>query len=198
MLKIAIYGGSFDPIHVGHIQVAQHVLNNSKEFDQVWLMPCFRHMYDKRMSAPEHRFAMCELAAAVDRRISVSNYEIKNQLAGETYHLIKKLVEEPLLKDRYTFAYIIGQDNANSFDKWVNYEFLERAMQFVVIPRKGIPFDQNSTWYLKPPHIFMAGDTNIMEVSSTQVRETLKRNDSAINKLVNPAVLAYIKEHNLY
>ena len=79
---VAIFGGAFNPITVGHIGVARFVLNASKVFDEVWLMPCYEHMHGKALATPEQRLEMCRLAALVDGRIKVFDYEIKNKLRG--------------------------------------------------------------------------------------------------------------------
>jgi nicotinate-nucleotide adenylyltransferase len=195
---VAILGGAFDPIHNGHIQLAQHVLNYSGEIEQVWLMPPIAHMYGKKMAPAQDRLNMCRLAAERDRRISAFNYEIENNLAGETYFFFKKLLGEKELNDKYEFSMIIGLDNANSFDKWKNYKYLEKMVRFIVVPRKGVVRDPEVDWYLKPPHIFMKEESDIMEISSTQVREMLKNDDPEINKYLDPKVIKYIKEKGLY
>ena len=195
---VAILGGAFDPIHNGHIQLAQHVLNNSGIIEQVWLMPPYAHMYGKKMAPPEDRLNMCKLAAEKDRRISAFDYEIENKLAGETYFFFKKLLADKRYTDQYEFSMIIGLDNANTFHKWVNYKYLEKMVRFIVVPRKGVVRDPDVNWYLKAPHIFMKEEADIMEVSSTQVREMLKNDDPNINKMLDPKVIKYIKEHGLY
>lgn len=197
-LDVAILGGAFDPIHNGHIQLAQHVLNNSGVVDEVWLMPPDAHMYGKKMASPEDRLEMCRLAAERDRRIRVFDYEIKNKLAGETYFFFKKLLTEKDLNEKYEFSMIIGLDNANSFDKWVNYKYLEKMVRFIVVPRKGVERDPKVDWYLRPPHVFMKEETDIMEISSTQVRKMLQENDPNITKYLDPKVVDYIKEKGLY
>jgi cytidyltransferase-like protein len=68
-IKVALLGGAFNPPHNGHIQLAQFVLNTSKTFDEVWLVPCYQHMDGKEMVAPEHRVKMCEIAGQQDGRI---------------------------------------------------------------------------------------------------------------------------------
>jgi len=197
--KVAILGGAFNPVHKGHIQIAQFVLNTSGEFDEVWLMPAYQHMYNKHMESAEDRLAMCELAAKVDGRIKIFDYEIKNQLKGETYYFFKRLKEEKELTEKYQFAMIIGLDNANSFSKWVNYEELERMARFVVIPRPGIERDFNVNWYLKQPHIFLSGENKIMEASSTLVRSILVGPEpNKVLDYLSEDVYDYIKEHNLY
>ncbi len=196
--EVAILGGAFDPVHNGHIQLAQHVLNNSGIIEKVWMMPPYAHMYGKKMASPQDRFEMCKLASEKDRRITAFNYEIENKLAGETYFFFKKLLADKEYTDKNEFSMIIGLDNANSFHKWVNYKYLERMVRFIVVPRKGVERDPKVEWYLRPPHIFMKEETDIMEISSTQVREMLKNDDPNITKFLDPKVVQYIKEHNLY
>ena len=207
-INVAILGGAFNPITLGHIQSAQFVLNTSKQFDEVWLMPAYKHMYNKEMVSSKHRLEMCKLAAKVDGRIKVFDYEIKNELSGETYNLVKRLKNETELTEKYKFSMIIGLDNANTFDKWVNYEELERLMSFVVIPRKGYTRDEKVDWYLKYPHIYLNDENKIIETSSTEVRDKLQhfytdtkeqkyRYDDFL-KILNKDVLDYILEHELY
>jgi len=208
-IKVALYGGAFDMIHNGHIQTAQFVLDASNEFDEVWILPCFHHMYNKNMAPAEHRLEMCKIATSVDHRIKVFDYEIRNKFFGETFYFVKRLKEEESLMEMYQFSMIIGQDNANTFHTWVNYQELERMMRFVIVPRSGIERDTSIDWYLKPPHIFLNKEkTGIVEVSSTDVRNTLKyyfsRNDD-LAKIINPVedwvdsnVYDYILKNELY
>jgi len=203
-LKVAIFGGAFNPITQGHIQTAQFVLNTSREFDEVWLMPAFKHMYNKEMVSSEHRLNMCEIASKVDDRIKVFPYEIDNQLSGATYNFVKRLKEEKELTEKHNFSLIIGMDNANTFDKWVNYEELERLIQFVVIPRTGIKRDEFVNWYLNYPHIYLKDENKIIEVSSTLIRDKLKifyndgSNYDELLKYMNRDVLNYIINNKLY
>ncbi len=215
--KVAILGGAFDPITNGHINLCKFVLDTSRTFDEVWIMPCYGHMYGKNMMSPEHRVAMCELAAKVDRRIKVFPYEIDKKLKGETYQTVKLLQEEDFAKDNFDFSWIIGQDNANTFDKWVNYELLEKMIRFVVVPRSGVKPDSKVKWYYKEPHIYLTDEHAIGEVSSTMVRTLLLPNGElrtdyatsvwltgkdnvkdAIVSLIGEDVYNYIKKHDLY
>jgi nicotinate-nucleotide adenylyltransferase len=204
--KVAILGGAFNPITKGHIQLAQFVLNTSGEFDEVWLMPAYHHMYNKEMESAEDRLKMCELATRIDGRIKVFDYEIKHQLAGETFNLFKRLRQEEELNKKYNFSMIIGIDNANKFDKWVNYTELERMVRFVVVPRKGYERDEKVDWYLQKPHIFLNKESEIIEVSSTLVREKLDEfyvnhmsgDITSLYPYINMEVLEYIIARKLY
>ena len=204
--KVAILGGAFNPITKGHIQLAQFVLNTSGEFDEVWLMPAYKHMYNKEMVSAEDRLKMCELATRIDGRIKVFDFEIKHQLAGETFNLFKRLRQEEELNKKYNFSMIIGIDNANKFDKWVNYAELERMVRFVVVPRKGYDRDEKVDWYLQKPHIFLNKESEIIEVSSTLVREKLNEfyinhmsgDISSLYPYINMEVLEYIIARKLY
>lgn len=203
--KVVIFGGAFDPITLGHVRTAQAVLNGAHEFDEAWLTPVYGHMNGKNMSPPEQRLAMCELAAKCDGRIKVFDYEVENKLAGDTYQFAKRLLDEPFAKDQYDFSLCIGQDNANSFDTWVRSDILRDMIRFVVVPRPGVPFDPTAQWYLKPPHIYLAPDKTQLEISSTEVRQAIRSLPNTdpvhikeLQDVMDPAVLNYIRENNLY
>jgi nicotinate-nucleotide adenylyltransferase len=205
--KVAILGGAFNPVTKGHIDLCKFVLDTSQVFDEVWLMPCYGHMYGKELVPAKHRLEMCKVAAKEDGRIKVFDYEIKNKLKGETYQTVKLLQEEIFAKDHYDFSWIIGQDNANTFNKWVNYELLEKLIRFVVVPRDGIKPDPKVKWYYREPHIYLTDEHNIGEVSSTRVREllTLHYNTADfgdarrdLKHYLADSVFDYIDKHNLY
>jgi nicotinate-nucleotide adenylyltransferase len=207
-IKVAILGGAFNPITPGHIEVAQFVLNSSKTFDEVWLLPCANHMYGKKLESPKHRLNMCHLASKIDRRIKVSNFEIINKLSGETYHMVKKFLETDMGKNMVDISLIIGMDNANTFEKWVNYEELERMIRFVVVPRTGESPKRGVNWYRKTPHIFLEPEKPILEISSTVLREAFSdfwTNGNSANPVLLDMrargfdeILDYVVEHKLY
>lgn len=208
-LNIVILGGSFDPPHVGHIAIAELLLNSSSLFDFVWLMPCYKHLYNKKMASPKDRLEMCRLAAH-DRRIIISDYEIKHKLGGETYQLVKKLLNEKFAKNQFNFSFAIGMDNALDFDKWQNFHNLERMIQFVVIPRPGYSgvFSSGQSWYLKPPHMLLYPEKGLPKVSSTSIRDNLNFMYQGavysgiackyLGNNLNPKVFEYIRKRRLY
>ena len=207
--KICILGGAFNPVTLGHIEVAKYVLNTSRTFDEVHLMPCYNHMYGKDMASSNDRLEMCRIASKADGRIKVSDYEIKHKLSGETYYLVRRLFKDEEITDKYDFSFIIGLDNALTFDKWVNYEHLERMVRFVVVPRKGVKDDPKITWFRKNPHIWIPFDDRgkiVMsdkECSSTKIRNLIRSSDQnmkneELKSIIDKDVLQYIKEKKLY
>jgi nicotinate-nucleotide adenylyltransferase len=203
--NIYLLCGAFNPITLGHIKLAQFVLDSSRTFDEIWVTPCFKHMYNKDMASPYNRLEMCKLAAKADGRIKVFDYEIKNELGGETYHFVKNLLQEPFAKDEYNFSYIIGLDNANTFDKWVNYQDLERMIRFVVVSRQGVIRNEKVDWYLKQPHIFLQAENEIPEISSTQIRKWISEyrekpyvSEKDIVEYIGSEVFRYIMFNELY
>lgn len=211
-VNVAILGLAGNPIHLGHIQLAQFVLNVSKKIDEVWLMPSYDHMQKSNMIDSKHRLEMCKLASKNDNRIKVFDYEIKHKLGGETYYLFKKLKEEKNITienntyptDKFRFYMIIGIDNANKFHSWVNFKELEKLAKFIVVPRKGIERDYSVDWYTQKPHIFLNNETPIIDVSSTEIRNILNEpvetliNSGKIFKYLDKNVFNYIFENNLY
>lgn len=202
--RVAILGGAFDPITEGHVALAKFILATSGQFDEVWFMPCYQHMYGKKMATAAQRLEMCRLATAGTPNLKPFDYELKHAFKGETYHLVKHLKEEKALTDQYEFSLVMGVDNANTFDRWVNYELLEKSIPFVVVGRKGVQRDVKVTWYLQKPHLFLQPEDEIPEISSTQIRNALgvfwcKRGMPVILKeRLNKKVLKYIIAHKLY
>jgi len=200
--KVALLGGAFNPPTIGHLRLAQFILDTSKNFDEVWFVPCYQHMYNKELVTPEHRLAMCNLLCANDCRIKTFDYEIKNQLRGETYHFVKRLLDEDFAKDQYDFSMIIGLDNANTFDKWVNYEDLEKMMRFVVVSRQGTERDESVDWYLKPPHIYLYSGGDVPEISSTEIRRCIVEDDTSqaayVKEFMDDGVWKYLCDNELY
>jgi nicotinate-nucleotide adenylyltransferase len=215
-MKIGIIGGAFNPPTRGHIRMAQVA---RQHVDEVWLQPCFNHMYGKDMASPQQRMDMCRLArqAAADPNIFASPYEIDQKLEGCTYEVLKRIRDHitsnrripyyipatsTARRTRYDISYhfIIGQDNADEIEKWKHYKQLIEEFAFIVIPRVGFTLPQKN-WYKSPPHVCVEG-TPVPEVSSTEVRSLFEGGSSADNKRLIEAcpgpVIEYIQRHGLY
>lgn len=198
-LKVALLGGAFDPPTLGHIAVAKFVLDSSREFDEVWLAPCHSHMFNKKMSSAEDRLMMLGHAIGDDGRIRVFDYEIIHKLGGETYHFLRSLMDSEMVQT-HEFSYIIGMDNAVNFDKWVNFEELERLVRFVIVPRVGEEPKSSVDWFLKPPHIFLRSDKPLPDTASSRVRKAISTGvgTAFLGDDLDPRVLDYIERKRLY
>lgn len=197
--NIAVLGLAGNPPTLGHIGLGEFLLTQGV-IDEVWYMPCFDHMAGKKLVSPEHRLSMLHLATEHNSSLKVFDFEIKHQLGGETYHTVKKL-EQDEVREQHRFYFVIGQDNANNFDKWYNFEYLQRMATFIVVKRSG--YEATGDWYLKEPHLFINKSFTDLNISSTLIRNLLskKRNkeeEKLLSQIINPKVLEYIESHNLY
>ena len=196
--KVAILGGAFDPVTKGHIETAQLVLDATGKFDEVWLMPCYQHLFGKEMTSPEQRLEMVELAVAVDGRLKAFDYEIRHELMGETLKCVNRILDDPEY-DNYQFSFIMGADNAMTTNKWIGWDELERRIPFVVVPRAEEDLNiTSSSWFLKEPHMLVDADAPI-NCSSTVVREAIENMEcDRVATLLNKEVSLYINRNGLY
>lgn len=195
MKKIAIYGGSFNPIGKHHMMIANQLF---KYMDEVWITPCYKSITGKSMEDDNHRMNMCLKAidSNSDNRIKLCDFEIKNKLYEESYNILSKVLDH-YFDGTYTkkFYFVIGSDNALTINTWENWDKLIKMMPFVVIPRPdyGIPTDH---WCMDSySHIYFA-DIKPLEGSSTQIRKDLQNNKNT--DLVDPNVMEYILDNGLY
>lgn len=192
--KIAIFGGAFNPITIGHRISAEYVLSYT-DISEVWITPCFQHSYNKQMIDSNIRFEMCKLVCDKNKGLFANDFEIKKELSGPTYEMICILKDE---FPNYDFSLIIGQDNANTIDKWVKYDKLLKISKFIVLPRVGYKPVENMQWYQHKPHIYLK-DANIPETSSTDVRDYLKRKEfEKARNLLDDQVFKYIIKNKLF
>jgi len=193
-MRIAILGGAFDPPTNGHINLAQCILDRLG-FDEVWMMPVSQHTFEKKMTIFEHRITMCLIATDFNPRIHVTYYKQENNHIDGTLSLYRKL--RKTYKEK--FYMVIGMDNANNINKWINADELINIVPFIVVTRKGVTKNEKINWYIEDDkHIFVK-DCDIMEISSTMIRDAVKHNNKEILKQgLNPNVLTYIKDYKLY
>lgn len=183
-MHIALFGGAFDPPHLGHQQVVTAMLEG-KIADEVWYVPVKNHPFDKQMTAAEHRVAMLELLQQPKTRIE--RYELEHPGISFTYDTLETLSAQ---QPRDTFSFIIGSDNVLNFHKWGQFEKLLEYC-FYVYPRAGFSFEplyKNMVPLREMPTV---------EVSSTQVRESVRAGEPIAGS-VAPEVEEYIEEHQLY
>lgn len=193
-MRIAIFGGRFDPPHLGHQLIVQQVLDFT-EVDLVWLAPCYQHTFNKKMTTVEHRVAMTKML--LNTKIWYCGEEIDNHLSGETIELME------LLREKYPqhhFSFIIGSDNLKTFKKWGRWEELLRTTRFLVFPRPEFDYNLKKYGLDNPKHQLESIRHRLLvttSISSTNIRERIK-NGLSITHFVPEEVERYIKKHHLY
>lgn len=131
---IAIFGGSFDPIHKGHIMVAKAIVKN-KLADTVWFMPSYLTPgKEKQISKWEDRIKMLKLAVGDAKWAKISDFEIKEKCVSYTYLTIRKLKEKYPKQD---FSLAMGSDSFKSFPTWENSDEIAQSVNIIVYPREG-------------------------------------------------------------
>lgn len=190
MPRIALFGGSFDPVHTGHLLVAQAACEEL-ELSRLFFIPAAQSPFkpDRKSTAPNERLRLLRLALASKTWCEVDDQEIKRGGISYTVDTVRDYQRRFEGSDIF---YLIGADNVAHLPKWRESAELARLLEFVVIPRPGqtdVPFP--------PPfrgrmlHGFPFG------VSSSQIRERVK-SGASIDHLVPAAVAEAIRNNRLY
>jgi nicotinate-nucleotide adenylyltransferase len=187
-MNIAVFGGRFDPPHVGHLAVAREVLKQTPEIDEVWLMPANTHPWRPIIAPAFDRLQMVRLMQ--EDRIKGKDTDIAR--GGETYTIdsIKLLFQENRNNKYY---WVCGIDQLKDFYRWKEYDELAKLIDFLVFPRKG--YDEKTN--LPKNFSLIKGDFFATDLASSTIRDRIKKGQS-IAGFVTPKVEQYIKEKNLY
>ncbi len=198
-MKIGILGGSFAPIHNGHMHIARMALEKAS-LDQVWLMPSGMAPHkDIAQSATRfHRYEMVSLAAGEYDRIIPFSYEIKKDERCYTYKTMEELAE---IYPYHDFYFIIGEDSVDLFPQWKHPERITAVASLLIAARPGSLEGE----LLKKGeaiadrfncHVQVIS-TDSMDISSTDIRDRLEKGKD-VSGLLPQSVLKYIREHHLY
>ncbi|MCA9350026.1 nicotinate (nicotinamide) nucleotide adenylyltransferase [Candidatus Saccharibacteria bacterium] len=203
-MKVAIYGGSFDPIHIGHQKIIHYLLG--QDYDRVIVMPTGLPLHKGRMvSNSEHRLAMIGIATSgLSDRLVISSMEIDRVGPTDTIDTIRELITEGYKKEELVFC--LGSDSFVSLTSWPSWQNLIELIRFEVFIREGSGhgadqvkqfLDNCYTKYsVKQGTIrYNLFEIGIPEVSSTRIRADLE--EFGRNNL-DPRVLRYINQHGLY
>lgn len=198
-MKIGILGGSFDPIHNGHMHMAESALS-AFSLDQVWLMPA-GHSPNKEeagMTAANDRFRMCEIAAANDEKLYASRIEIDSEERSYTYRTLEKLTGS---MPEHEFFFIMGGDSLDYFEQWKRPERICELATILVIPRDAFDTEALAEKIRRIGGLFRC-DIRIVPcsrfpLSSTQIREGLQEGCLRDSDFP-PGVPAYIRAKHLY
>lgn len=195
-MKIAIFGGSFNPIHLGHVKMVQYLCENF-DFDKILIIPAGipSHKESYSVSGVE-RYNMCKLAFESLPRVEVSSIEIDSQ---KTCYTIDTLMKLKSIYKNAAFYEIIGEDSANSFHTWKDFEMVLKESQIIVFRREG----QKSIFTQDKENPFTFLQAPYFQYSSTQIRDYLEKNtkkDSLkkLKEMLPEKVLNYILERDLY
>lgn len=192
--KIGILGGSFDPIHKGHISMALHAYMQYK-LDAVWLIPNGHapHKDEDKMADAKDRLAMCEFVATEYLFMKTCDIEIISEEYSYTYLTMQKLTQ---MYPEYEFYFIMGADSLDYFEKWRHPEIISALAKILVVNRDEFTLEDMKEKIQKINELFPA-DIQIVncpkyDVSSTEIRRGEKLDD------VLPEVKEYILENHLY
>ncbi|MEI6149456.1 MAG: nicotinate-nucleotide adenylyltransferase [bacterium] len=199
--RIGVLGGTFNPVHMGHLIMAQDALEQF-DLNTVTFVPCAcpAHKPARDVAAAEHRLAMLEAAVEGDLRFEVSDIEIRR--GGISYSIDTAREIKQLHPDSDIF-FIIGSDSLPELRLWKDIDQLLDLCRFVTLARPGTDLDNPD---LRDP---MPGDArspllreqirvgHLVNISSTDIRYRIAEGMS-IRYLVHPAVEMYITEHSLF
>ncbi len=191
-MKIGLYFGTFNPIHIGHLAIANHIAEFS-ELDQVWFVITPRSPFKKKQTllSDFQRLEMVYLATKNYPKLKPSNIEFKLPQPNYTINTLVH-IEEKYPDDE--FSLIMGEDNLKSFHKWKNYETILKHYHIYVYPRiSKVKKDSLLKGHSRVHYV----DAPIMEISSTFIRQAITINKN-ICPLLPEKVWQYIDEMNFY
>ena len=196
-MSIALYGGSFDPIHIGHLITAENALE-TYNLEKVIFIPSFiTPLKGRELEASDkNRFEMTKLSTKDNFKFEVSDYEISNEGVSYSYHTVKYFSE--LYKNKKIY-FIIGTDRAKDLKKWYNISELSKLVTFIFVARDEEDLfkivEGDDTFYKSISYEIMKSP--IIEISSSLIRDNLK-NKKSIKYMITNECRSYIEELSLY
>ncbi|MBX2828045.1 MAG: nicotinate-nucleotide adenylyltransferase [Flavobacteriaceae bacterium] len=190
--KIGLYFGTFNPIHVGHLAIANHMVEYG-DLDEVWMVvtPHNPHKKKKTLLDNHHRLVMVEIALEDYPKIKASKVEFDLPQPNYTVHTLAVLDET---YPQHEFCLIMGEDNLKSFHKWKNYEVILDQYSIYVYPR----ISAGSVVHQFVGHKKITRiDAPVMEISSTFIRKGIQEGKN-IRPLLPYHVWTYLDEMNFY
>jgi nicotinate-nucleotide adenylyltransferase len=188
-MNIGLYFGSFNPVHIGHLIIANHVVNNS-ELHQVWLVVSPHNPLKPSASLLNeyHRLHLIQSSLEGENNLKASNIEFHLPKPSYTVDTLA------YLKDKYpqhSFSIVMGSDSLSNLSKWKNYDIIVKNYPLYIYERQGFPINNilnASLHLLKAP---------LLEISSTQIRNLIKIGKS-IRYMVPDVVKNEIEQNGYY
>lgn len=184
--KVGIFGGSFNPIHTGHIALAKSLCQQAG-LDEVWLMVSPMNPFKKEatdLQTDKLRLEMAEQAIADEPKLKACDYEFHMPKPSYTWHTLQALSQD---FPHVGFTLLIGGDNWVSFDKWFHHEDILSHYPIVVYPRKGCDIG-------KVPSGVTIVETPLLNISSTEIRQRIKEGKSIhgmVPDCIEPLAMQY-------
>lgn len=190
-MNIGLFGGSFNPIHNGHVRLAKSLLQKAA-LDEVWFLVSPQNPFkqDQQLLDDDKRLQLVRLALKEEPQLMASDFEFHLPKPSYTWNTLQALEQEyPERK----FTLLIGGDNWEAFDKWYRYEDILKRYPIIVYPRKGskvsdVKFQDSDIQIVETP---------LINISSTQIRQRLHEGKS-VRGLVNTEVAMVIEQEHLY
>jgi nicotinate-nucleotide adenylyltransferase len=188
-MKIGIFGGTFDPIHNGHIYLAEKV-SARLSLSRVIFVPAYipPHKTGKKITSAKHRYNMLKLAIRNNRKLAISDIELKRK--GKSYSIETIKIFKEKYGPKVELVFMAGSDLVSELYKWKDLDEILKNCCFIVIERPGFKMkkDLNGILVLK---------IKAKGIQSTDIRNGI-RNNKPLKGVMPEKVLEYIKKHELY
>ncbi|MBO4785685.1 MAG: nicotinate-nucleotide adenylyltransferase [Prevotella sp.] len=190
MSEVGLFGGSFNPIHKGHVALARQLLRKAR-LDEVWFLVSPQNPLKPQSSLLDDnlRLEMARLALEEEPRLVASDYEFQLPRPSYTWNTLQHLSKD---YPQHRFTLIIGADNWQLFSRWRNSSDILANYSVVIYPRDGYPVDETTL----PPNVRLV-KTRLYNMSSTLVRQLVSEGKSA-RRYLHPKVINFIKENCLF
>lgn len=190
-LKIGLYFGSYNPIHIGHLAIANYMVEYI-DIDQLWFVVSPQNPFKKKANLLDdyHRLEMVNRAVENDDRLRASNIEFGLPKPSYTIDTLAYLKDQ---HPNYSFSILMGSDNLENFHKWKNYETIVENYGVIVYPRPG--FDKSKVQFHK--NIIVANGAPLMEISSSFIRSAI-RDKKDVRHFLPQNAWEYLDEMNFY
>ncbi len=188
-MKIGLYFGSFNPVHIGHLAIANYMVEYS-DMDKIWFVVSPQNPFKekKTLLKEHHRLRLIEMAIEYDLRFKASNIEFNMPKPSYTTDTLAYLKEQ---YPEHDFSIIMGEDNLKTFHKWKNYEEILKNHRIYVYPRDYQTIHKNL--YDNVTTI----DAPLIEISSSFIRKSIKAKKD-VRYFMPQNVAEYIKDMHFY